>query len=117
MDRDMIPLCDALNALPGTRTLFCCSGHGRGNPGEFYVLMGASNARSMRRVCRAFDVYGLKDCAASSPYMLEAEAGFWALRGNEVSLRVSNPWVDTLKAPARKKEFGRIIKRLKEDRP
>jgi len=34
MDTAMIPLCDALNAIDGIETCFCCEGHGES---EFYV--------------------------------------------------------------------------------
>ena len=34
MDTAMIPLCDALNAIDGIETCYCCEGHGES---EFYV--------------------------------------------------------------------------------
>jgi len=101
MDRDMIPLCDALNALPGVRTFFCCSGHGRGNEGEFYICMGCSNVRSLRRVVEGFNAW--------KQYMLELEDDFWPLRKNEIGVRVSNKSVDHMDARRRKKEFDAVI--------
>ena len=31
MDKEMIPLCDELNSIPGISTQFCCCGHGEVN--------------------------------------------------------------------------------------
>lgn len=109
MDKDMIPLCDALNALPGVRTFFCCSGHGRGNEGEFYICMGCSSVRSLRRVVRAFSRVVRLDDVVSARYEVELDHEFWPLRKNEIGVRVSNVMVDHLDARRRKKEFGAVI--------
>lgn len=114
MDKDMIPLCDALNALPGVRTFFCCSGHGRGNEGEFYICMGCSNVRSLKRVVRAFS-RRVRDSFAAARYIVELDHEFWPLRKNEVYVRVGNKRVDHLNARERKKEFGAVIALLQED--
>ena len=113
MDKDMIPLCDALNSLPGVRTFFCCSGHGRGNEGEFYIFMGCSNMRSLKRVIRAFS-HRVQDGFVAAQYVVELDHEFWPLRKNEVDIRVSNKCVDHLNARHRKKEFDAIIKLLKK---
>ena len=113
MDKDMIPLCDALNSLPGVRTFFCCSGHGRGNEGEFYICMGCSNMRSLKRVIRAFS-RRVQDSFVAARYVVELDHEFWPLRKNEVGIRVSNMRVDHLNARRRKKEFDAIIKLLKK---
>lgn len=116
MDKDMIPLCDALNALPGVRTFFCCSGHGRGNEGEFYVTMGCGSVRSLKRVVRAFSPFDRKDDASvAARYRVEMEYDFWPLRKGEVGVRVSNVRVDHLDARRRKKEFKGVIGLLKEE--
>ena len=116
MDRDMIPLCDALNALPGVRTFFCCSGHGRGREGEFYVLMGCGNTRSLKRIVKAFDPFARKGLGAgvAARYKVELDHDFWTLRKDELGVRVSNPRVDRLDARGRKREFGAVIRLLKE---
>ena len=115
MDKDMIPLCDALNALPGVRTFFCCSGHGRGNEGEFYVTMGCSSVRSLKRIVRAFSPFARKDDASvAARYRVEMEYDFWPLRKGEVGVRVSNAGVDHLDARRRKREFKGVIGLLKE---
>ena len=111
MDRDMIPLCDALNALPGVRTFFCCSGHGRGNEGEFYICMGCSSMKSFRRIVESFNIRN-RVPVVWKPYRLEPEDDFWPLRKNEVGVRVSNKCVDHLNARRRKKEFDGIIRLL-----
>ena len=115
MDKDMIPLCDALNALPGVRTFFCCSGHGRGNEGEFYVSMGCGSVRSLKRVAKAFSPFARKDDASvAARYVVEMEYDFWPLRKNEVGVRVSNARVDHLDAQRRKREFKGVIRLLKK---
>ena len=111
MDKDMIPLCDALNALPGVRTFFCCSGHGRGNEGEFYICMGCSSMKSFRRIVESFNIRN-RVPVVRKPYVLEPEDDFWPLRKNEVGVRVSNRCVDHLNARSRKKEFDGIIRLL-----
>ena len=115
MDKDMIPLCDALNSLPGVRTFFCCSGHGRGNKGEFYVMMGCSSVRSLKRVVKAFSPFARKDDASiATRYRVEMEYDFWPLRKCEVGVRISNARVDHLDARRRKMEFKGVIRLLKE---
>lgn len=113
MDKDMIPLCDALNSLPGVRTFFCCSGHGRGNEGEFYICMGCSNMRSLKCIIRAFS-HRVQDGLVAARYVVELDHEFWPLRKNEVDIRVSNKRVDHLNARHRKKEFDAVIKLLKK---
>ena len=115
MDRDMIPLCDALNALPGVRTFFCCSGHGRGNEGEFYICMGCSSTRSLKRITKAFSRTVRTNAPVAARYVVEIDHDFWPLRKNEICVRVSNRRVDHLKARRRKKEFGEVIGLLRED--
>lgn len=114
MDKDMIPLCDALNALPGVRTFFCCSGHGRGNEGEFYISMGCGSVRSLRRIVRAFSRFVRPAVPVAARYEVELDYDFWPLRKSEISVRVGNVMVDHLDARRRKKEFGAVIKLLRE---
>ena len=111
MDKDMIPLCDALNALPGVRTFFCCSGHGRGNEGEFYICMGCSNARSLKHIVRAFS-RRIRDSFVAARYVVELDHEFWPLKKNEVCVRVGNKRVDHLNARGRKTELDSIIRLL-----
>ena len=115
MDKDMIPICDALNSLPGVRTFFCCSGHGRGNEGEFYISMGCSNMRSFKRIAKCFNIRrrGIEP-EVWKPYVLEPEDDFWPLRKNEIGLRISNKCVDHLKYGRRKRELGRIAAELRK---
>ena len=113
MDRDMIPICDALNSLSGVRTFFCCSGHGRGEEGTFYISLGCSNIRSFKRIAKSFNVRrrGIEP-EVWKPYVLEPEDDFWPLRKNEIGIRISNRSVDHLKYERRKREFGRIAAEL-----
>ena len=113
MDRDMIPLCNAINSLRGARTFFCCSGHGRGKD-EFYILLGARNMKTLRRIVKAFDMYGVRRLPSGfSFYLIETDASFWTLRSNEIGVRISNKWVSGLGELERKREFARIARRLK----
>lgn len=47
MDAECIPLCDALNALPGISTLQSCCGHGRG---PHLIWFSAGSVESLRPV-------------------------------------------------------------------
>ena len=114
MDKDMVPICDALNALPGVRTFFCCSGHGRGNEGEFYISLGCSSMKSLKSITRAFS-RKIRDNAVSVRYTVDVDYDFWPLRKNEIEVRVSNPRVDHLNARQRKKEFDEVIRLLKDE--
>ena len=115
MDKDMIPLCDALNEMPGVRTFFCCSGHGRGREGEFYIFMGCSSVKSLRRITRAFSRTVRTASPTATGYVIEPEHDFWPLRKNEIGVRISNASVDHLDARRRKKEFGEVIGLLREN--
>ena len=115
MDRDMIFICDALNSLDGVRTFFCCSGHGRGNDGDFYISLGCSNMRSLKHILKCFNVRRRGVISEVwKPYVLEPADDFWPLRKNEISIRISNKCIDHLKYGKRKRELGRIAKELME---
>lgn len=116
MDKDMIPLCRALNSFRGVRTFYSCSGHGLGTD-EFYVSMGVSNILSLKKILRCFDIYAYQRKMPDefSCYLLETGGMFWPLKGNEVNLRISNKWVSGLPDAERKKEFARVIRLLKKE--
>ena len=50
-DSEIIPLCDALNAVPGICTLQSCGGHGPGDPGHLWLWLD-------REKSGLFDVWG-----------------------------------------------------------
>lgn len=112
MDKDMIPLCDALNALPGVRTFFCCSGHGRGEDGAFYILLGCRSARSLKRIVAGFNGRGRWRSDVRKPYRIDLDCEFWPLKKPEIGVRISNWCIDHLKYPRRKREFDRVIRCL-----
>jgi len=113
MDRDMIPLCNAINSLRGARTFFCCSGHGRGKD-EFYILLGTRNMKTLRRIVKAFDMYGIRRLPSGfSFYLIETDTSFWTLRRSEIGVRISNKWVSGLGDLERKREFARVARRLR----
>ena len=113
MDKDMIPLCDALNALKGTRTFFCCSGHGRGNEGDFYISLGCSNMKSLKTIVESFNGKTFQSCGICKPYTIDLDTRFWPIQKNEISIRICNKCIDHLKYHRRKHEFERIIAALK----
>jgi len=114
MDKDMVSICDALNSMRGVRTFFCCSGHGRGNPGDFYILFGVSSMPSLKAIVKAFGETGRKTPDGFSPYTVETDARFWALKDRELGVRVSNQWVDCLDDRRRKLEFTRLTRLLRK---
>ena len=59
MDKEIIPLCNALNTFRGVRTLCSCQGHKRkvsGNPTP-YISMVVTDMLSMRVIVMVFDKY------------------------------------------------------------
>ena len=54
MDSEVIPICDALNALPGVTTHYSCIGHGRGNGmyPDGYVMFTCENGDTLRYLTR-----------------------------------------------------------------
>jgi hypothetical protein len=44
MDQECIPLCDAMNSLPGIKTVSSCCGHGVKHFGIFFTISGDANA-------------------------------------------------------------------------
>ena len=55
MDKECIPLCDALNKLPGIRTTYSCSGHGqrrKKHRKNFIIFFRPDNFESLFLVSR-----------------------------------------------------------------
>lgn len=52
MDPECVPLCDALNRLPGIHTLESCCGHGEST---FLVAFSAAAVESLRPILIAID--------------------------------------------------------------
>lgn len=52
MDPECIPLCDALNRIPGIETFESCCGHGRH---EFWIWMFAKSVKSLFILSRVLD--------------------------------------------------------------
>lgn len=57
MDATMIPLCDALNSIPGIRTEHCCEGHGETIGGGFYVSMTCTSLEHIKLLRNVFPLY------------------------------------------------------------
>ena len=38
MDPECIPLCNAINRMPGIETMYSCNGYHRGHKGQFYIF-------------------------------------------------------------------------------
>jgi len=54
MDKECIPLCDAINNIPGLRTVGSCSGHGK-NPFRIYMEGKSVQHRNFLILMRALD--------------------------------------------------------------
>lgn len=52
MDPECIPICDALNALPGVKTSESCCGHGKQ---PFRVFFNCQSFDTLKRVARAIE--------------------------------------------------------------
>lgn len=120
MDKEMIPICNVLNALPGIHTTFCCYGHG--DPSEFYICFRCSNIKSLKKISKVFSHincyvnYGFSD--GDSLYIEvedEGPIGKPTLK-NEVSVRVSieNFHHKCPKTPMTEQILKKIIKHLKK---
>jgi hypothetical protein len=76
MDAECIPLCDALNLLPGIRTFESCCGHGNN---EFLICFEADTIESLRPLLVAID---------ERPWRVEAH---WASGGNALYFNLLGP--------------------------
>ena len=55
MDKEMIPLCTALNRFKGIETTFCCFGHGVIS--QFYISLKCSDLMSLKQITKVFERY------------------------------------------------------------
>jgi len=47
MDKECVPLCDALNALPGIRTIESCCGHSKHSFRVYFLVDGTSSMQGL----------------------------------------------------------------------
>ena len=113
IDKEMIPLLDALNNIPGVSTLFSCCGHGRGGD-DFYIYLTCTSIQSLIRIDKAFDHTVNPQCLETKDDMYIES---WYKRElsrlptpqhNAIGLRISNPAFNYLGEPERKAEYKRI---------
>lgn len=58
IDQELIHLLDAINSVPGLRSMFCCCGHGKE---EFYVMLACCNIEVAKEVFKVFNLPFQKD--------------------------------------------------------
>ena len=121
MDKEMIPVCNVLNSLPGIHTTFCCYGHGI--PSEFYICFRCSNIKSLKKISKAFshtNCYANYGFFNGDSLYIEVEGegpiGNPTLK-NEVSVRVSieNCLHKYPRTPMTEQILKKIIKCLKNE--
>jgi hypothetical protein len=95
MDPECIPLCTAMNKLPGIRTFESCHGHGQQ---PMWIFFWAADMRSLRSFLKL---------VADSPWRVNATYATWGeglyfcLEGppqyadklaNKIETAIANPW-------------------------
>jgi len=55
MDKECVPLCDALNALPGIRTIESCCGHGQHSFRVYFLVDGTNSMQGLFFLTRCVD--------------------------------------------------------------
>lgn len=58
VDEELVSLLDAVNSVPGLRSMFCCCGHGRQ---EFYIMLACCNEEIAKKVFKIFNLPFQKD--------------------------------------------------------
>jgi len=114
IDKELIPLLDSMNSIPGIRTLFSCCGHGR-RDGEFYIYLAASELDSLNFITNAFNPHMEK--GTELPYDLEIDTWNMNLAKGEVGVRISNESIDCMDENDRKAEYGRLISLIMKRKP
>ena len=121
MDKEMIPVCNVLNSLPGIHTTYCCYGHGI--PGEFYICFRCSNIKSLKKISKAFSHgncyfnYGFSNGDSLSLKVEDVGPIGNPTLKNEVSVRAS---IESClhkypRTPMTEQILKKIIKRLKNE--
>ena len=105
VDKELIPLLDVLNSIPGVRTRYSCCGHGND---EFYLLLAVSCERAARMVIEKFEKFGFfvdyNGIRWENPYMAPYEC----------DLRVGSWEVGRKKARERKSFILKIRSSIEE---
>lgn len=117
MDKEMIPLCDELNSIPGISTQFCCCGHGRKRD-DFYIWLFCRSILSLKVIStsfkRIYDIplrYETADNLASWYFIDISESTI--VPNNSISVRISNDMFNYLNARERKNEIMKLINTIK----
>jgi hypothetical protein len=101
MDPECIPLCDALNALPGIRTTESCCGHGE-DPHR--IWFDADKIESLRPILWATRYHMVSRSPGEDAWVVEAG---WANGGNVIYFMLEGPRDGSGK---KAKEFSKWVK-------
>jgi len=125
MDYECVPLCNALNAIPGIRTVESCCGHSKTEFMIWFVLHDRSKVRYLNVVARVFDRrYGgipgwtcqldNHDLPKDTPFFLVRSGSFRGAQACEHSKRIAENIYHHLKHKAFCRAFlGRSPHRLR----
>lgn len=111
IDKEMIPLLDALNSIRGVKTRFTCCGHGR-KCGEFYIYMEVSNLKSLKMLYNVFDCYIDINKIDMKTWYVKELSETYDCSEKCIGLRISNEAFNYLKEPDRKHEYNILISRI-----
>ena len=120
MDKEMIPLCDELNSIPGISTQFCCCGHGR-QKNEFYIWLFCTSIISLKVISTSFQrIYDIPLRYANlydidSWYVIDISEST-VIPNNAISVRISNDLFNYLNEKERKSEIKKLINTIKNQR-
>ena len=129
IDTELVPLLDTINSVPGLRTMFCCSGHGKE---PFYMMIACCNKEIAKHV---FDIFNLpypkngrftprptrtlpkdgdilsrdnKFTAVLDDPVTNLHRGFCPQE--KISISIYSSWLGCMKARERKKELAKLQK-------
>ena len=105
VDKELIPLLDTINSIPGVRTRYSCCGHGNM---EFYLMLSVSCDEAANALSIKFSKMGISveydGIHFNNPYTAPYECDF----------RVGSWKIGTSSPAKRKRIFGNMVKSLNE---
>lgn len=131
IDSELVPLLNTINSVPGLRTMFCCSGHGRES---FYVMIACCNKEIAKYVFDIFNLpYPKNDRFTPRPSRILPKNGDIVSRDNKfmvilddpvisrnrgfcpqekISMSIYSDWLGMMKAKDRKIELANLRKQF-----
>jgi hypothetical protein len=111
VDRMMVPLLDALNSIPGCRTMYSCDGHGWS---QFYVAMAVCSKKVHDAVAR-WARRNIPDVEVVSDYQTDTPSCGYCVMGRteyERSMGIYSVGIGEMKYGKRKRTIGRLVESL-----